>query len=64
MTSQQRLIIADLVNNEFLRFYNKIEEDQPLYSNMEMVMKHLYLCLQETGDLGRIGNRQFRFPPE
>jgi len=40
-----------------LRYYNKIEEDQPLYSNMEMVMKHLYLCLQEAGKIGQMGNR-------
>ena len=64
MTSSQRLVIADLINNEFLRYYNKIEEDQPLYSNMEMVMKHLYLSLQEASTIGRMGNRQFKFPPQ
>jgi len=64
MTDQQRLVIADMINNEFLRHYNKIEDDQPLYSNMEMVMKHLYLCLSEAGKIGRMSNRQFRFPAE
>lgn len=44
ITEHQRLIIADLINNEFLRFHNGIEQNQPLYSNLEMVMKHLYLC--------------------
>ena len=49
----QRLIIADMINNEFLRFYNKIENKQPLFSNMEMVMKHLYLCQKECNINGR-----------
>ena len=43
LSEQQRLIIADIINNEVLRFENKINSDQPLQSNMEMVMKHLYL---------------------
>ena len=43
MTHQQRVIIADLVNNEMLRFYNQIDGGEANYSNMEMVMKHLYL---------------------
>ena len=43
LTEGQRLIIADSINNELLRYYNKIEETQPVNSNLEMVLKHLCL---------------------
>lgn len=60
LSQPQRLIIADMINNEFLRFYNQIEADQPLYSNMEMVLKHLYLCQKECNKSGM----KFKFPAD
>lgn len=100
LTEQQRLIIADIINNEILRFENGIKEDGPgtiathqidskneqahereedrlmsaseisvgqnaaaqntdnkqgqgsVYSNLEMVMKQLYLSQKEWAKLG------------
>jgi hypothetical protein len=61
VSASQRLVIADMINNEFLRFFNNIEVGQPLFSNLEMVMKQLGMCQNEAAKIGFGGDKVFKF---